>query len=86
PITWEKNIELFAVNIDKDSTKWQNKIENLDLQWINCQDINEVSGFREKYYVYGSPLLYFINDKKVILSKLNGEEEIKKLIAKLIGE
>ncbi len=82
----EKNIELFAVNIDKDSTKWQNKIGTLDLQWINCQDINEVSAFREKYYVYGSPLLYFINDKKVILSKLNGEEEIKKLIAKLIGE
>lgn len=82
----EKNIEIFAVNIDKNTTKWQQKIENLELQWINCQDINEVSGFREKYYVYGSPLLYLISDKKVILSKLNGEEEIEKLIVKLLGE
>jgi len=80
----EQNIEIFAVNIDKDTTKWQKKIENLDLQWINCQDINEVSSFREKYYVYGSPLLYFINDKKKILSKLNGEEEIGQLVKKLL--
>ena len=79
-----KNIEIFAVNIDKDTTEWKNKIENLDLQWINCQDINEVSNFREKYYVYGSPLLYFIDNKKNILSKLNGEDEINKLIEKLL--
>ncbi len=82
----ERNIEVFGVNIDKDTSKWQKKIENLDLQWINCQDINEVSGFKEKYYVYGSPLLYFINDKKKILSKLNGEEDIEKLIEKLLEQ
>ena len=81
-----KNIEIFAVNIDKDTTKWQSKIEKLDLQWINCQDINEVSNFREKYYVYGSPLLYFIDNKKNILSKLNGEKEIEQLIKKLLAK
>ncbi|MEN8121133.1 MAG: redoxin domain-containing protein [Bacteroidota bacterium] len=86
PKLQEKNIEIFAVNIDKDTLQWQKKIENLELEWINCQDINEVSAYREKYYVYGSPLLYLINSKKVILSKSDGEKEIEKLINKLVGK
>lgn len=84
PKLQEKNIEIFAVNIDKDTTIWQKKIEEMDLQWINLQDINEVSNYREKYYVYGSPLLYLIDNKHIILSKQNGEVEIKQLVEKLI--
>ncbi|OQX98226.1 MAG: hypothetical protein B6I20_11365 [Bacteroidetes bacterium 4572_117] len=80
----KKNIEVFAVNIDTDSTKWLKYIEDFDLQWINCQDINAISGFREKYYVYGSPLLFLLDNKKIILSKQNGEVEIQKLIEKLV--
>ena len=79
----QKNMEIFAVNTDRDSSLWKKKIESMNLEWINCHDPNEVSNFREKYYVYGTPLLYLINKKHIILSKQNGEEDIEKLIKKL---
>ncbi len=84
PKLQEKNIEIFAVNTDKDSTEWKKKVEKMELQWINCQDINEVSNYREKYYVYGTPLLYLINSKHKILSIQNGEIEIERLVKKLV--
>ncbi len=56
----------------------------MELQWINCQDINEVSNYREKYYVYGTPLVYLINSKHEILSIQNGEIEIERLVKKLV--
>ncbi len=84
PKLQEKNIEIFAVNTDKDSTEWKKKVEKMELQWINCQDINEVSNYREKYYVYGTPLVYLINSKHKILSIQNGEIEIERLVKKLV--
>ena len=79
----EKNIEIFAVNIDKDRQKWLKKVEETEAEWINCYDPDESSNFREKYYVFGSPLLYVIDKSKKITSRWNGEEEIKALCEKL---
>ncbi|MCF6242892.1 MAG: AhpC/TSA family protein [Bacteroidales bacterium] len=83
PKLQEKNIEIFAVNIDKDTNEWKKKVENMDLEWINCHDENEVSNFREKFYVYATPLLYLINSKHKILSIQNGEIEIERLVKRL---
>ena len=84
PKLQKKNIEIFAVNIDRDSTQWKKKVEEMDLEWINCQDIHEISNYREKYYVYGTPLLYLINSKHEILSIQIGEEEIERLVKRLV--
>jgi peroxiredoxin len=81
-----KNIDVFAVNIDKDKKKWLKKIEETEAEWINCYDPDETSGFREKYYVFGSPLLYVINNEKTIVAKLNGEEAIEKLCKELVSK
>ena len=80
----KKNISIFAVNIDKDKEKWLKKVEETESEWINCYDPDETSGFREKYYVFGSPLLYVINAEKKIVTRKNGEEEIEKLCKELI--
>ncbi len=84
PKLQEKNIEIFAVNIDKDDKAWKKKVEDMDLEWINCHDENEVSGFREKYYVYATPLLYLMNSNHKILSVQNGEQDIEKLVKRLV--
>jgi peroxiredoxin len=78
-----KNIHIFAVNIDKDKTKWLKKVEENEIEWLNCYDPEGESGFREKYYVFGSPLLYLINKDKKIVSRWNGEDEIEKLCKEL---
>lgn len=84
PKLQEKNIEIFAVNIDKDTKAWKKKVESMDLEWINCHDENEISNFRVKYYVYGTPLLYLINSKHKILSVQYGEQDIENLVKRLI--
>jgi peroxiredoxin len=80
-----KDIEIFAVNIDKDKDGWIKKVEESDLPWINCFDPQETSGYRDKYYVYGSPILFEIDKEKKIVSVINGENEIEAYIKKTIG-
>ncbi len=82
----EKGVEIFAVNIDQDKRKWLKKVEELQIEWINCYDPNEESEFRAKYYVFGSPLLYLINSDKHIVHIANGEIEIEQVIEKTLGD
>ncbi|MDF1547581.1 MAG: thioredoxin-like domain-containing protein [Bacteroidales bacterium] len=79
-----KNVSIFAVNIDKDKDKWLKKIEETESPWLNCWDPEEVSGFRDKYYVYGTPLLYVIDANKKIIAFKNGETEIESLVNQII--
>jgi len=81
-----KNINIFAINIDTDKKKWLKKVEEKGTEWINCYDPEGVSGFRDKYYVFGSPLLYVIDTDKKIVARKNGEEEIEKLCKELLKQ
>ena len=65
----KKNIQIFSVNVDKDREKWLKKIEEMATPWLNCYDPDENSKYRDKYYVYGTPLLYLIDSKKMIVTK-----------------
>ncbi len=80
----QKNgIEVFAVNIDKDKDKWIRKVNDLQTNWINCCDVNEDTEYRDKYYVFSSPLLYLINSEKKIEEEADGETEITNLVKKM---
>ncbi len=79
-----KGIEVFAVNIDDTKQKAVDKINELQTNWINCFDPMGESNYRDKYYVYGSPLIYVINQKNKITDMANGEIEIEDLVKKLL--
>jgi peroxiredoxin len=79
-----KGIEIFAINIDKDKVEWKKKIEENELPWINCCDTENISNYRDKYYVYGSPILYIIDSDKNIVALKNGETEIETAINQLL--
>ena len=81
----DKGIEIYAVNIDKDEAEWKKKIEENELTWINCIDADGVSNYRDKYYVYGSPLLYLIDSNKKIIALKNGEIEIENAVSQLLN-
>ena len=79
-----KGIQIYAVNIEKNEAEWHKKIEENELTWINCIDLDETSNYRDKYYVYGSPLLYVIDSNKKIIAIRNGEVEIENIINQLL--
>jgi peroxiredoxin len=77
-------VQIFAVNIDKDKEAWIKKVEENGLPWINCYDPQQTSAYRDKYYVYGTPLLFAIDENKKIFAVKNGEVEIEELVKHLI--
>lgn len=79
----KKDIKIFAVNIDNDKDQWKKKVEELELPWINCYDPTGVSNYRDKYYVYGSPILFVVSQGKKILAVKNGESEIEDFIRQI---
>jgi peroxiredoxin len=80
----KKGVQVFAVNIDKDKEAWKKKLEEMDLPWINCIDPQEESAYRDKYYVYGSPILFILDKEKKIIAIAHGESEIEEYTKKII--
>jgi peroxiredoxin len=80
----DKGVQIYAINIDKDKDTWLKKVEENGLPWINCYDPQETSGYRDKYYVYGSPLLFVIDQDKKIQAVKNGENEIEEFVNQTI--
>jgi peroxiredoxin len=79
-----KGVQVYAVNIDKDKEAWIKKVEENGLPWINCYDPKETSGYRDKYYIYGTPLLFAIDHNKKITAVVNGEKEIEEYVNLII--
>lgn len=81
-----KNIEIIGVNIDAGSMEQLNKhMAANPVAWTTCTDIKNASRYKEYYYVASSPIMYVLDDKKVIRNKLIGELQIVET-AKLLSE
>jgi peroxiredoxin len=66
----DKGVKVFAMNLDGDSQSWQNAIEEYQIRhWINVTDPHNESGFREKFDVYATPIIYLLDHEKRILAK-----------------
>ncbi len=78
-------LEVFAVCTDDrkdDAEKYI--LENKYNQWINVMDPKNESGFRERYNVYSTPLLYLLDKNKKIVSKRLGPDQVKELVDQLL--
>lgn len=71
----DSGLDVFAMNVETDPDKWEKSVERYGASWINVNDIYNRSGFREKYDVYGIPLIYLLDrDKKIIAKKITAEQ------------
>jgi hypothetical protein len=86
----QKNIKVFAVNINKDMEKdWKEFIEKEQLHdWINVQPSTVVYGnyskeevdFQTLYNVFQTPVLYLLDVEKTIIAKKIGFEKYVDII------
>jgi peroxiredoxin len=71
----DKGVEVFAVNTEADRDKWLEYVNRNNLDWINVNDPANRSGFREKYDIWSTPLVFLLDaDKKIIAKKINIEQ------------
>jgi len=80
----EVDLEVLAVSIDTSATEWQNKLEEFELPWINC---NENGGWGGKvaidYNLYATPTMFILDRNRKILAKPVTFYEFTKDVSKL---
>ncbi len=80
-----KSVKVYAVDIEVDEAKWRKFIREKNLDWINVNDVNHQSNFRQLYDIYSTPVIYILDDKKVIRAKRIGAEQIDEFLNHLEG-
>jgi peroxiredoxin len=77
---WEKNkargIDVFAVTIDRKPDDWKKYIREKKLNWLNVWDSHTVTDFKNVYDIYSTPVIYILDEKKKILAKRIGVEQL----------
>lgn len=70
-----EGVEVFAVNTEGDRNKWLGYVEQNRLNWINVNDVANRSGFRDKYDIWSTPLIFLLDkDKKIMGKRLTAEQ------------
>ncbi len=75
-----KGVEIYSVDIEADEAKWKKFIRENNLNWINVNDVSRQSNFRQLYDIYSTPVIYILDDKKVIRAKRIGADQIDEFL------
>ncbi len=75
-----KGVEIFAANTEADRNKWLNYVQNNNLEWIQVNDPTNTSGFRDKYDIWATPLIFLLDEDKRILAKRITVEQAEEII------
>jgi len=79
--TWNYDLEIFAVNINSDLDKWKKFIVDYNLTWTNVNGTRSVTqDFHDIYDIYGSPVIYLLDEKRNIIAKRIGAKQIPDII------
>lgn len=66
----DRGVKVYAVCTEFDDVMWKEFIVEFGVQdWINVNDLENVSNFRGKYNVLGTPRLFVLDAKKKIIAK-----------------
>lgn len=73
----KKGMKVYAFNVDRETERWEKEIEKDKLNdWIHVYDPERTTGYKAEYDVYGTPVIYLLDEKKIIQGKRLGPENI----------
>lgn len=79
-----KGTKIFAVRTETPEKTWKDFIQKHHLEdWINVWDPENTSGYRSKYDVYSTPVIYLLDERKIIRGKRLDYLTIPKVIEML---
>ncbi len=66
----DKGFKMFGVRTDSDTATWSKVIKEKGLEdWIHVHDPERKTRFRSDYDIYSTPVLYLLDEKKIIRGK-----------------
>lgn len=66
----DKGVKVYAVRTEGEEKVWREFIEKNNLKdWTNVYDPEHKSNYRSMYDVYSTPVIYLLDDKKIIRGK-----------------
>lgn len=82
---WEKNkargIQVYAANIERKDDEWKKFIYSKKItKWLNMRDSKNHTDFKTTYDIYSTPVLYVLDQNKVIIAKRIGIENLDEFI------
>jgi thiol-disulfide isomerase/thioredoxin len=75
-----EGVRVFSVNTETDREKWLSVISDYEVDWIHVNDVQNRSGFRDKYNIYAIPQFFILDKNKKILAKDIAAEHIEQFI------
>jgi thiol-disulfide isomerase/thioredoxin len=79
---WKYDIGIFAVNVNGDLDKWKEFIKEKNIgSWTNVNGTRSVTqDFHDIYDIYGTPVIYLLDEKRNIIAKRMGADQIISII------
>ncbi len=79
-----KDVKVYAVRTEGEEKKWKEIIEKDHLEdWIHVWDPEHTSRFRSDYDIYSTPVIYLLDEKKIIRGKRLDHTNLVSLIEML---
>lgn len=76
-----KGVKIFAIRTEDDPQQWRDFIKKNHLEdWTHAYDPDHTSDFRSKYDVYSTPVIYLLDEKKIIRGKRIDHSNIGQVI------
>lgn len=77
----KRGVKMFGVITENDTTKWKEVIEkNKMYDWVHVWDPNHTSRFRADYDIYSTPVIYLLDEKRIIRGKRLDHSNIGEVI------
>lgn len=80
----DKGVKVMAIRTEGTDEQWREFIQKYKLQdWVNANDPDHTSDYRSKYDVYSTPVIYLLDEKKIIRGKRLDHTNILEVIEML---
>ncbi len=81
-----KGVEVFALCTDPNLEEWKKYIIEHKLNWINVMDMQNITGFHSIYDIFSTPVIYLLDENKVILAKRLSVEQLEGFLEKQMSK
>jgi peroxiredoxin len=80
----DKGVAVMAITSHGEEAKWRKYIKENKLHWINVRDTGPYYDFKKIYDIYSTPVIYILDEKKEIIAKRIGVEQIEEVMDSLL--